>query len=332
MVRSQLDIVATLGPSTHKLLDQLLAAGATAFRINCSHLTVDQLHEWLRQIDAVIEHREQTVPVWLDLQGAKLRIGELIEPLIVNDDDALTFVCNTKQEDERIPLPHKAIFASIASGDEIIINDGRVVCRVEDVKTNSFTARVTVGGTISSFKGFNKSRYQDYLQEISHRDLAFIQLTNEHSFVGYAISFIQTASEIDLLRKYTKARPIVSKIERLRTFPQLIKLAMTSDSLWLCRGDLGVEANIYNMFELEKLFIDKLSKIDKPYLVAGQVLEHMVRHSQPTRSEVAHLGYLIENGFHGIVLSDETAIGDNPIKAVSFCRKFFEHIQRIHAS
>ncbi|MBN2012901.1 hypothetical protein JW960_26460 [candidate division KSB1 bacterium] len=330
MVREKIDIVATLGPSTQNLISDLLDAGATAFRLNCSHLTMEQFREWLRKIDAISVQREQHIPVWLDLQGAKIRIGELIQPIMVNEGARVTFVFNAKQEDERIPLPHKEIFDTIVKGDEISIDDGRVILTSEIIRDNSFTAIVTTGGQLNSFKGFNKAHYHDYLREISPRDLAFINATYNISSIGYAISFVQTPDELELIRKYTHNRPVICKIERLRTFSRLIDLALLSDGLWLCRGDLGVEANIYNLFEFEKIFIQNLNKIDKPYLIAGQVLEHMVRNSQPSRSEVAHLGYLIENGFHGAVLSDETAIGDDPVKAVQFCDRFFHHLQSIH--
>jgi len=328
-MKKQLEIVSTLGPAVAEKISDLIFAGATAFRLNCSHLTLENLSYWLVNIEKAYTKTKRRLPLWLDLQGAKLRIGKLIRPLKLEQGEFVKFANAYSQLGNEIPLPHDNIFKILHTNDKISLNDGRIYLEVDRVEANEFWARVLNTGTISSFKGFNKEGYQDQLTEVFSRDLAFIEQTRDYEMVGYAISYIQSENEVELVRAYSANRPLAAKIERLKTFEKLREIAAISDTVWLCRGDLGIEANIYNLFHFEKVFIQRLTLIEKPYLIAGQVLENIVKNPSPSRSEVAHLGYLIENGFSGVILSDETAIGKYPLKAVEFCRDYFNFISNI---
>ncbi|MBD3287995.1 hypothetical protein GF337_04255 [candidate division KSB1 bacterium] len=328
-MNTELEIIATLGPGVVDKISELISAGTTAFRLNCSHLSLESVSQWLVKIEKAFRKTNTSIPLWLDLQGAKLRIGKLIKPLKLAKGSVVTFVPNYSQLGDEIPLPHKKVFEKIQPYNKISLNDGRIILDVQQTGDETIKAKVLNDGEISSFKGFNIDGYEDHLSEIFSRDLAFIEQTVKYENVGYAVSYIQTAEEVQLVREYSGNRPITSKIERLKTFDGLREIAECSDALWLCRGDLGVEANIYNLFHFEKVFIQRLLLIEKPYLIAGQVLENMVRNPNPSRSEIAHLGYLIENGFKGVVLSDETAIGKHPVKAVEFCHDYFKFLMNL---
>jgi pyruvate kinase len=241
----------------------------------------------------------------------------------------LTFIYGDVQEKDEIPLPHQEVFNLVEMGDKLYLDDGRIELEVEIVTDDDFLAKVITGGKIQSFKGFSKAHHVDNQHEISEKDLSFIKQTYQYEQVGYAMSFIRSPEEVLLIRKHTRHKPLVCKVERLKTFENLKSIAMYSNGMWLCRGDLGIEANIYNLYEFEKIFVQKLRTLGKPYLIAGQVLEHMVQNRQPSRSEVAHLGYLLEGGFNGVVLSDETAIGKFPAQVVKFCKNFFNHFQQL---
>ena len=328
----KLEIVATLGPSVTDKISDLILAGATAFRLNCSHLNIITFSDWIQKLTTIFKQNNHFLPVWLDLQGAKLRIGKLEKPIFLKNNKSVVFSNIAVQTDEYIPLPHPQVYNSIETNDKISLNDGKIELIVEEIYEHSFKAKVIAGGTLKSFKGFNKANYTDDLYEIHPRDLTFIQKTKHFKNIGYAVSFIQSENEIRLVKKYTANRPVICKVERLKTFDKLVNIAKITDGMWLCRGDLGIEANIYNLFEFEKIFIQRLNNIHKPYLIAGQVFQHMVTSNHPARSEVAHLSYLIENGFNGIVLSDETAIGKYPVETVNFCNKFLKHIVKMNFS
>ena len=325
-MQKKLEVVATLGPAVENKISDLIQAGATAFRLNCSHLTLESVSFWLVNIEKAFQEANKVLPIWFDLQGSKLRIGKLIRPIELKRGSTVTFVNSYSQLEDEIPLPHPEIFKSLHFDDKVALNDGRIILRVEHVKENKFVATVLNSGELSSFKGFNKEGYDVYLKDVSSRDINFIEQTRDYKNIGYAISYIKSEEEIALVKKHTVDKPVVAKIERLRTFDNLREIANSADGMWLCRGDLGVEANIYSLFHFEKVFIQRLELIEKPFLIAGQVLENIVHNPQPSRPEVSHLGYLIENGFAGVVLSDETAIGKFPVQAVEFCCNYFDFI------
>lgn len=326
MIAKDLEIIATLGPSVSDKIQELILAGATAFRLNCSHLSYDQLSHWLEDLDNAFGVTQKILPVWLDLQGSKLRIGNLEKPMSIKKNDLVTFENCKNQTGDAIPLPHDVIFKSIRVFDKIFLDDGKLIFIVDDVEEDSFQAKAISDGQLTSYKGFTKENYQEKLVELSPEDISFIELTRERQNIGYAISYIVSTSEIELIRKYTNDRPIAGKVERLKAFRNLKELVNHVDTMWLCRGDLGVESNIYNLFHFEKVFTRYLRDTDKPYLIAGQVIQNMVKSNHPSRSEVTHLSYLLENGYNGVILSDETAIGNFPLKAVEFCRHFFDYL------
>ena len=332
MMTKKLEIIATLGPSVSDKISDLVDSGATALRLNCSHLILETITHWLVKIEKTAKRNNQIIPLWLDLQGTKLRIGRLIRPMKLEKDKSLTFVHSWNQLVDEIPLPHKEIFNLIQIGDKIWLDDGRIILMVESVEPDKFTARLLNSGKLSSFKGFSKRAHNLQLQDVFSRDLSFIEYSRNYDYIGYAISYIQSTEEIQLVKKHIYDKPVIAKIERLKSFDNLKEIARCADGVWLCRGDLGVEANIYNLYHFEKVFIQQLARIDKPFLIAGQVLENMVKDQHPSRSEVSHLGYLIENGFSGVVLSDETAIGKYPIQAVKFCREYFDFLSKAASS
>lgn len=321
-------IIVTLGPAVKNLVNDLIRAGATGFRLNCSHLTLGELSHWLIKLEQAFYLHGDAMPVWLDLQGSKMRIGRLIKNIILQRDEIVSFRNSYSQIAGEVPLPHSTVFRTIKPGDQILLDDGKIIFRVENVNNSNFRARVVNFGELSSFKGFVLQHDEPELNQISARDQIFIEQTQQWKFIGYAVSYLQNVKELELFQQFLNGKPIVAKIERQKAFLHLREIANLADMTWLCRGDLGVNGSIYSLFEYEKKFIEHTVLIQKPFLIAGQVLENMVRQNFPSRSEIAHLGYLIENGFSGIVLSDETAIGKYPIEVVEFCKKYLEYIKK----
>lgn len=324
----QYQIIATLGPAVKNKVPDLIQAGATGFRLNCSHLTMEELSRWLIELERAFRHRGDAMPVWLDLQGSKMRIGRLLRQMILQRGDRLLFKHGYHQTFYEIPVPHAPIFKLVQPGDHVFLDDGKIEVKVQSISNGSFQAEVINFGELSSFKGLVLRNNESELNQIFARDQLLIEQTQQWKFVGYAISYLQTVHELRLFRDFARDKPLVAKIERQKAFRQLREIVDLADMTWLCRGDLGVNGSIYDLFQYEKKFIEHTVLIQKPSLIAGQVLENMVRQNYPSRSEVAHLGYLIENGFAGIVLSEETAIGKYPIQALEFCKNYFEYVQR----
>ena len=319
-------IIATLGPAVKNKIKELIDAGSTGFRLNCSHLSLQELSFWLIKLEKAFEKVGGTMPLWLDLQGAKLRIGKLNTSLLLNKGEVVQFKNNYRQRAQVIPLPHPCVFEKLQQNDEVLLNDGKIKLVVTKVKKNGFYAEVIIPGELSSFKGFVIKNNEPPINEVANRDRSFIEQTLDLEFVGYAISCLHTANELQLFKDLAKDKQFAAKIERKQAFDQLKQFGDVADVSWLCRGDLGASTQIYDLYQFEKDFADQMAPIGKPYLIAGQVLENMVEHNAPSRSEIAHLGFLFEQGFAGVVLSDETAIGNFPIETVEFCREYFEYL------
>jgi len=319
-------IIATLGPAVEDRIPELIAAGATAFRLNCAHLSLEKLQSWLEKLNLIYEQQGQVLLVWLDLQGPKLRIGELTRPIHLDRGEQITFNKNESQTGPEIPLPHPRVFSSIQPGAPILLDDGRIELIVRQISGDTFSAEVMVGGELKSHKGFVIQNREPELTQISPCEQMFFAKTRSWSFVGYAISYLRYARELQIYRNATN-HPLVAKIERPEAFAELTQLAQIADGTWLCRGDLGVSAPLFDLHRFEIKYLTELN--GQPLILAGQVLENMVLRNYPARSEVAHLGYLIENGFSGVVLSDETAVGNYPVAAVKFCRDFFDYQERV---
>ena len=180
----------------------------------------------------------------------------------------------------------------------------------------SLRARVIAGGEISARKGitFAASNYRQ--EELSDKDRAILDQTRHLPFVRYAISYIRDALE---MRKYRAhfgdAAYLIAKVERQPAVDEARHIAAVADELWLCRGDLGAELGLRSMAEAAQRFSNSIGDLPIPVLLAGQVLEHMIEHPAPTRSEVCTLYEALLKGYRGFVLSDEAAIGRYPIES-----------------
>lgn len=328
-------ILTTLGPATHHewLWEKLLFAGTDGFRLNTSHITLDQLRSWLDKINVFFEDYQRTVPVVLDLQGSKWRLGEF-EVFQVASGEKLSLFCSDSDSSvnqnivlslqagepsiRRIPVPHFDFFqAALFSSGEIVLNDGRVRLEIENILGDEIQAEVITGGEISSRKGitFSESTYR--IERLSEKDRKILDETRDLHFIQYAISYVKDAEEMVKYRQdIGKDVNIIAKLERQPAIDQVALIADQADEIWLCRGDLGAELGDQAMAKAVYRFKDQLLQFPVPVLLAGQVLEHMTLQPTPTRSEVCYLYEAILHGFSGVVLSDETAVGKYPIESV----------------
>lgn len=223
-------------------------------------------------------------------------------------------------------MPSKLFFRSIKENDKITMHDAKIIVNIQSVGDNRATATVIQNGPLSSNQGINRYQHPIPFEDILERDKIMVEIAQKFNFVEYAFSFALDGLEADKMRKYTGNKRIIAKVERPETFPHLAQIDRKFDELWLCRGDLGAQAGIYNVGILQSYFVKKMkTELKKPCYLAGQVLEHMTFFPLPTRTELAHLYDVQQANFEGIVLSDETAIGNNPEAIVDFFLKYKEH-------
>lgn len=302
-----LQLVATLGPASLGLAADLASAGATAFRLNASHLDLDGLSAALSSIGQSCPG----APVIVDLQGAKMRIG-LPAAREVACGEVLTISPGGESD---IRAPHPELFAQARVGDTLGVDDGKVRFEVVGIGPERLEARAIDGGRLLPNKGLNVEQHPVRLEGLTRGDEAACRLAARASVPALAFSFMTDGAEADWVRAAAPRSLVVGKVERAEAVSSLDTIAARVDAVWICRGDLGAQLGSGALAR----FVASVdpSRLPVPVLMAGQVLEHLTRHAEPTRSEVCHLFDLVARGYAGIVLSDETATGRDPVHAVS---------------
>jgi pyruvate kinase len=319
------DIVATLGPSsnTPTIWQGMLAAGATAFRLNTSHLSLVQLQQWLDQLTPFLSALNPVPPLVLDLQGSKWRLGEFATRTLEPGQLIELVYAPTSNRSNTLPVPHTDFFqAALVSSDEIVLNDAKIKLVREAIGAESLRVKVVIGGEISARKGITFAASDYRQEELSDKDRMILDRTRHLPFVRYAISYIRDATEMRKYRAYLGDTYLIAKIERQPAVIDALPIALIADELWLCRGDLGAEIGLRAMAETAQRFFTSIGDLSIPVLMAGQVLEHMVEHPAPTRSEVCYLYEALLKGYRGVVLSDEAAIGHYPIESCRIAAMF----------
>jgi pyruvate kinase len=308
----EFSIVATLGPASWDLAARLMEAGATSFRINASHLSPEELGQRAEALRAVIPG----CPLVIDLQGAKMRLGRFAA-CEVHAGDRIIF--SFRAENGAIPLPHAEIFLSTQMGETLHCDDDRLRFRVTAVAEDRLEATALLAGRLQPRKGINLLEHPVLLKDISPEDLAGLRATAGLGAVDFVFSFMTDGREASWIRSRAPGSCVIGKIERREAIENIHAIGNAVDCIWICRGDLGAQVGPASMAR----WISALDprSIACPVLMAGQVLEHLTSHAEPTRSEVCHLFDLAARGYAGFVLSDETAVGVDPVRAVSTLRQ-----------
>jgi pyruvate kinase len=319
-------LIATLGPSSSikALWQAMLSGGVTGLRLNTSHLSLEQLEGWLERLEQFRARCEAPPALVLDLQGSKWRLGA-IEPRQLEAGERVELIFGAEAPRGGVlPVPHGDFFQAAAlSNGEIVLNDARVRLAVEQSTPDRIKARVSLGGSIGAYKGITFTASEFRKEALNEKDQAILQQTGGIASIRYAISYVKDAVEMSRYRALCgESTYLAAKLERQPALEQARQIAETADELWLCRGDLGAELGETGMAEAVYRFSADLNTITRPVYLAGQVLEHMVEHSTPTRSEICYLYEALQKGYAGVVLSDETTVGRYPLESCQAAAQF----------
>jgi pyruvate kinase len=309
------EIVATLGPSSRGLASALRDAGATALRLNASHMSVQELGA----LAAETRLECPGVRLVVDLQGAKMRLGVFGERRVGTGERVFFSLSGSAGT---VPVPHPEIFSVVEEGDTLGSDDDRLQFRVEAVSADAFSAVSLTGGVLRSRKGINVFEHPVALTDISPLDLACIRETAPVGGVSFAFSFMKDGAEASWIRRQAPGCAVIGKVERREAAQNAHEIAALVDELWICRGDLGAQLGPGGLAQWVAAYDPRAESC--PVLMAGQVMEHLTLHREPTRTEVCHLFDLVSRGYAGFVLSDETAIGEDPVRAVHATRALLE--------
>ncbi|WP_024514732.1 pyruvate kinase [Bradyrhizobium sp. Tv2a-2] len=314
-------IVATVGPASAspEMLKALFLAGVDTFRLNFSHGAQEdhaKVHAAIRALERQIR---RPIGILMDLQGPKIRVGTLRDGKIaVESGETIRFVLRGSAGDRSsIPLPHPEIFAAVAPGHDLLIDDGRVRVRVTGLGEDFIEAKVIVGGAISNHKGVNLPGTVLDLSPLTAKDRSDLEYGLRLGVDWVALSFVQKPSDVLEARGLIGERAgLMAKIEKPAALERIDDIIQLSDAIMVARGDLGVEIPHEDVPGRQKELVRACRLAVKPVIVATQMLDSMVLSPTPTRAEVSDVATAIYDGADAVMLSAESATGRYPREAV----------------
>ncbi|MGQ9370584.1 pyruvate kinase [Azospirillum sp. ST 5-10] len=326
-------IVATLGPasSTHDRILALAEAGVDVFRLNASHGTQAEHAQRYRTIRDVEEVVKRPIGVLLDLQGPKLRVGTFAGgPVeLVKGHRFRLDLDPTPGDGGRVCLPHPEIFAALAAGVDLLLNDGRIRLRVERFGPDFAETEVLVGGVLSDRKGVNVPGVALGLSALSEKDRSDLAFGLKLGVDWIGLSFVQRPDDILEARELIGDRAqIITKIEKPAALPHLAEIIRLSDAVMVARGDLGVELPPEDVPGLQKRMIRISRSLGRPVIVATQMLESMISEPTPTRAEASDVATAVYDGADAVMLSAESASGQYPIETVAMMNRIVSRVER----
>jgi pyruvate kinase len=316
-------IVATLGPatSTPEQVHALAEAGVNAVRLNFSHGTQEDHARRVSTIRTVQADLGRPLAIIADLQGPKLRIGELGAERILVAGEQVTVAGEEAARDGDLPVAPSVIGEVLAPGHDLLIDDGLVRLVVERVEDGRALCRVLVGGHVSGHKGVNLPGVPIPIPSLTPKDLDDLEFALGLGVDYVALSFVRAAEDVRELRavidRHGSNAHVIAKIEKAEAVAVLDDVLGASDAVMVARGDLGVEMGPATVPLLQKRIIQRSLEAAKPVITATQMLESMIERPEPTRAEASDVANAILDGSSALMLSAETAIGAHPIEAVA---------------
>ena len=310
-------ILATIGPSSEKIkeIEQLILSGVDAFRINCSHTSSDKIKQYVKNIRYVEKKIKKPIGILIDLQGPKLRIGNIKDNNVNLKKGQKVTLVNKKNSEQinEIPVPENIIFRNIKSNHPIFIDDGKIKLKVLKVSKKIIEVKVLQEGKIKSNKGINLPETYLNTSPLTEIDIKNLKLAIREGIDWVALSFIQRPKDVEELKNICgKKISIMAKIEKPQAINSINEITKLADGLMVARGDLGVELPIQDVPGWQKRIIREARKQGKPVVVSTQLLESMITSPTPTRAEVSDVANAVFEGADALMLSAESAIGSNP--------------------
>jgi pyruvate kinase len=329
-------IVATVGPAceTYDQLKNIVIAGVNVFRLNFSHGTHEDKKKIIDNIRGINKELNCTIAILGDLQGPKLRVGEIENNrLEVKEGDILTFT-NTKCIGtlDKIYVSYPNLAGDVVVGNTIMIDDGKIEVLVYSVETNGdVKVKVTLGGIISSKKGINLPDTKISLPALTEKDLEDAAFIIKEELDWVALSFVKRVADIEMLRailnEHQSNAKIIAKIEMPEALTNIRDIIIASDAIMIARGDLGVELPVEKIPLIQKELIRKCIHRAKPVIVATQMMESMIDRVKPNRSEITDVANAVIEGADAVMLSGETATGQFPVLVIETMRKIITEVE-----
>ncbi len=334
--RSQTKVVATVGPasSTKEVLTKMFHEGVDVIRVNFSHSSKEEYFNIRSLITELNTELQANVSLLADLQGPKLRVGEIINNhLELNPGEIITLVTykclGTK---EGIYVSYRELPAEVHQGEYILVDDGKI--KLEVVETNAIDwikVKVISGGVLSSKKGINLPDTKMSLPCLTEEDISNANYALENDVDWLALSFVRSAADITALKSLVEARHshagIIAKIEKPEALEQIDEIIELSDGIMVARGDLGVEVSFDKVPLIQKEIVNKCILQSKPVIIATQMMESMITNFRPTRAEATDVANAVLDSADALMLSGETSVGSYPAETINAMQRIIDYTE-----
>ena len=330
-------IVATLGPASDdvEVMAAMVRAGVNVFRINMSHASARQAADRVARVRQVNARLDTSVAVLMDLQGPKLRVGEIAEGTVVHPGDEVVFTDTPCVGDAtRAYMTYKDFARDVHPGEKILLDDGKLVFEVLETDGRSqVRTRVLQGGEFKSRKGVNLPNTRISLPALTDKDRQDVATGAALGVDWFALSFVRSAQDVEQLRaeiaRHTPQRiPIVSKIEKPEAVADIDRILPATDAIMVARGDLGIEVPAEQVPIIQKMLVEKSRRYSRPVIIATQMMESMMDSVTPSRSDVNDVANSVMDGADAVMLSGETAMGHHPLEVIGQMTKIVLAIEQ----
>ena len=330
-------IVGTIGPSSDNIIKELFDAGLNVCRINYSHGSYDE-QEWRTQeIIRLREEYELPVPMILDMKGPEIRTGMLYtgktEKIKLEDNQRLVIVNDDIiGNEERITVSYKELYQDVAVGAKILIDDGAIELRVDEIVDKDIVCTVVHGNMLGSRKTVNVPGTIIRLPALSDKDMADLKTACEHDYDYVAVSFARNVDDIAQVRRVLDGNgghdiKIIAKVENVEGISNMEAITQAADAQMIARGDMATETDFTEPPVMQKKFIRLCNQAGKPAITATQMLESMMNHPLPTRAEASDVANAIYDRTSAVMLSGECAMGKYPLECVKAMDKIAKRVE-----
>ncbi|MBE0566100.1 MAG: pyruvate kinase [Krumholzibacteria bacterium] len=318
-------IICTIGPASRspEVLEKLIQAGMNVCRLNFSHGTHTEHAALIRDIRATAARLAAPVAIMQDLAGPKIRTGSIADGGTVTLVAGRRLVLTNRDvpgDADQVGLTYPDLPLNVRAGDTILLADGAMQLRVDATTDTDVICTVEVGGELGSHKGINLPGRSINAAILSDKDKSDLVFGLEQGVDWIALSFVRTAHDVETVKKRIAAAgkntPLIAKIEKFEALDNIDEIIAAADGIMVARGDLGVEIPLERVPRAQKMLIARTNAAAKPVITATQMLKSMVDSPRPTRAEVTDVANAIYDGTDAIMLSEETAVGRYPVKAV----------------
>jgi pyruvate kinase len=323
-------IIATIGPSSvsKDVLERMIKCGVNVCRINASHGDHKTQQEIIDNVRKLNKKLSTHVALLYDLQGPKLRIGDVINHsvVLVDDDTVELTIEECLSDNKRIYIKYPLFYNDIQVGDTVLIDDGKIeLLIIKKNKKDSVIAKVIHGGELSSKKGLNLPYTKISLSSLGDKDKSDLDFALKNAIEWIGLSFVRKAEDVTELKNIIHANGsrarVIAKIEKPEAIRDIDNIIAATDGIMVARGDLGVEIAMEKVPLIQKMLVKKCSIASKPVIIATQMMESMITNYRPTRAETNDVANSVFDGADAVMLSAETSVGAYPVKVVEAMHK-----------